>query len=137
MDLDAVKAQLRLDEGLKLKPYEDGRGKITIGYGRNLTDVGISLPEAEEMLTADVALVASALPLRWAAFRTLDEVRQGVLVNMAYNLGIAGLMLFTHMLHACATGDFETAANEMENTPWAAQIGPRAHRLANLMRHGA
>ena len=136
MDVEALKAQLRDDEGLRLRPYGDLKGKITIGYGHNLTDIGISLDFAERLLEDDIHRTVSALTLRWTPFVTLDEVRQQVIANMAFNLGIGGLMLFRKMLAAAATQQWMTAATEMRNSTWAIQVGPRAQRLALAMEFG-
>lgn len=136
MNFDALKQQLKEDEGLRLRPYGDLKGKITIGYGHNLTDIGISIEMAEQLLEDDIDLTVQTLRLRWAPFDRLDDVRQGVLANMAFNLGVGGLMLFTKMLAACASGEYLTAAAEMLDSTWAAQVGPRAHRLAKMMETG-
>ncbi len=74
--------------------------------------------------------------MRWPTFTKLDEARQLVIANMAFNLGLGGLMLFTHMLAAVARGEYETAACEMLASAWAQQVGPRAHRLAKQMQTG-
>lgn len=137
MDLEALKAQLRSDEGLSLKPKGDAKDSIQIGYGHNLTFSGISKAIAEQLLDEDLDLILATLPIRWPPFLKLDDVRQQVICNMAYNLGLNGLMLFTHMLAACAREDFDTAANEIENSAAAKQTGSRYHRLATQMRHGA
>lgn len=132
----ALMLQLKVDEGLRLRPYDDVAGKVSIGFGRNLTDVGISLDEANILLANDVNHVLTQLPQRWPTFTTLDPIRQQVIANMAYNLGLAGLMQFTKMLAACAAGDFATAAADMLESLWARQVGARAHRLATMMETG-
>ncbi len=133
MDFAALKAQIKADEGIRLHPYADTTGKQSIGYGRNLTDNGIDIDEAEMMLDKDLARIIVAVPMRWAPFSTLDPVRQNVLLNIAYNTGVNGLMLFRHMLAACARGDFVTAAAEIRNS----QLAPgRALRLAKQMERG-
>ena len=131
-----LKEQLIRDEGTRLKPYMDTTGHVTIGFGRNLTDVGISLAEAEYLLDHDIARasadVQAALP--WTT--TLDEVRRAALINMAFNLGIHGLLGFHKMLAACQTGDWATAALEALNSEWARQVGPRAYRLSRQVETG-
>ena len=132
IDFDALKAQVKADEGLRLHPYPDN-GRLSIGYGRNLTDNGIDIEEAEHLLDKDLAKLVIAVPMRWTPFSTLDDVRQSVILNIAYNVGVNGLMLFRHMLAAAARGDFETAAAEIRNS----QLAPgRAARLAKQMQKG-
>lgn len=134
--LIALTAQLKVDEGLRLKAYADENGKLTIGYGHNLTDLGISLDEAQMLLQNDIEVILLALPLRWPPFATLDMIRQQVIANMGFNIGLGGLMLFTHMLAACARGDYAQASAEMLDSTWARQVGPRAYRLAKMMQTG-
>ena len=133
---ERLQALLQHHEGLRLKPYTDTTGHLTIGYGRNLTDVGISLDEARMLLRADLAYaehqVLEAFP--WAEY--LDPVRQAVLVDMCFNLGIGRLEGFRNTLSAIKAGDYAAAAEGMLASKWATQVGQRAHRLAKMMREG-
>jgi lysozyme len=126
-------ADLTRDEGLRLKPYVDSVGKLTIGVGRNLTDVGISQDEAEYLLRNDIAAAELLLDRSIGWWRTLDEVRQRVLINMAFNLG-PRLLDFQVTLGRIQARNFEGAAESMLQSKWAQQVGPRAQRLAELMR---
>ena len=128
--------QLRRDEGLRLHPYTDTVGKLTIGYGRNLSDVGISLEEAEFFLANDVRKVSDLLRSRLPWFQLLDPARQAVFVNMAFNLGFNGLEGFPKLLAAAAKGHWDDAAGEMSDSLWARQIGDRAARLARQINIG-
>ena len=128
--------QLKRDEGRRLKPYLDTVGKLTIGYGRNLEDNGITEAEADMMLANDIESherqVHDFLP--WTD--SLDEVRKAVLVNMAFNMGIHTLLGFRKTLQAIHDGEYVGAAQLMLRSKWAQQVGPRAHRLALQMRTG-
>lgn len=128
--------QLKRDEGCKLVPYRDSVGKLTIGIGRNLDDVGISVEEAEHLLANDIAKAEAALVqhLPWTA--RLDRIRHAALVNMAFNMGIGGLCQFARMLAALQAGDYATAVAEMAQSKWARQVGIRAQRLAAQIRTG-
>ena len=128
--------QLKKHEGLRLKPYTDTVGKLTLGIGRNLEDKGITEQEALFMLNNDVDYFYSKLCQSIGWMKKLDDARQNVLVNMAFNLGIAGLMTFKKMLLACEHGNFKIAATEMLNSKWAEQVGYRANELAEQMRTG-
>jgi len=136
MDRYRTKLLVKRHEGLRLKPYKDTVGKLTIGYGRNLEDVGITLEEAELMLEHDLDRALKDAREVIAGFDELDEVRQAVLVDMAFNLGRAGLAGFRNMRAALALGDFERAASEMLDSLWARQVGRRAQELADMMRSG-
>lgn len=128
--------QLKKHEGIKLKPYTDTVGKLTLGIGRNLEDKGITEQEALFMLNNDVDYFYNKLCQRIGWMKTLNDARQNVLVNMAFNLGIAGLMSFKKMLLACEHGNFKIAATEMLSSKWAEQVGYRANELAEQMRTG-
>lgn len=131
-----IETQLRRDEGVRQFPYTDTVGKLTIGVGRNLADVGLSDAEIDFLLQNDIQKVTSILGSRLPYFNALDLVRQGVLVNMGFNLGFTRLERFNNMLAAFARGDWETAANEMLASLWAKQVGARADRLAEQTRTG-
>lgn len=135
MNRAALIEQLKKDEGFRGKPYRCTAGKLTIGFGRNLDDVGISVGEAEFLLYQDVADVEQALN-EIPGYAALDDVRQTVLANMAFNLGLTRLLKFKKMRAALRAGDFNTAATEMLDSLWARQVGTRADRLARQMRTG-
>jgi lysozyme len=127
---------LKLHEGVRLKPYTDTVGKLTLGIGRNLDDRGITLEEAEYLLSNDISDAWLQLVSHLPFFSKLDTVRQAVLVDMAFNLGLAGLMSFSKALLAIKEGRFDVAAGELLNSKWSAQVGRRSHRLAEMMRSG-
>ena len=89
--MNRIKAQLVRHEGLRLKPYRCTAGKLTIGYGRNLDDRGISRKEAYAMLDRDIRdceqWLIDKIP---DIYNNLDEVRQSVLLNMCFNLASRG-----------------------------------------------
>ena len=123
-------------EGLRLKPYRDPVGKLTIGYGRNLDDIGISQSEALVLLGNDIGWATKAARRMFEKFDDLNGVRQAVLIDMAFNLGEARLGKFFKMIAAVKSGDFEKAADEMLSSKWAHQVGTRALENARLMRTG-
>lgn len=134
---EQLKKQLERDEGLRLTPYRDSVGKLTIGIGRNLDDKGIREDEAHVMLDNDIEEVRAGLERELDWFNRLDEARRGVLLNMAFNMGVQGLMAFQNMLAAVEAGDWPKAAEEMKHSRWWGQVGPRADRLHIQMLSGA
>lgn len=136
MDRDKLKALLIRHEGVRLRAYQDTRGKITIGVGRNIEDCGISEVEAMVLLDNDIAKAVSYCRDAFAWFNGLDDSRQNVVVSLVFNLGATGFSGFKKMIAALERGDFDTAANEMKNSLWASQIGKRAVELADLMENG-
>lgn len=136
MDREKLTAQLAKHEGYRQFPYRDTVGKLTIGFGRNLDDVGILREEAQAMLMNDIDAAERGLRERYDWFADLDPVRQAVLVNLAFNLGIVGLSGFRNTLAMVASGDYEGAATGMLHSKWAGQVGNRAKELATQMLTG-
>ena len=133
--MKSIEEQLILHEGLKLKPYRCPAGYLTIGVGRNLETKGLSKEEALFLLRNDIREVTKQLE-QYPWFTKLDPVRQKVLIDMAFNLGVTGLLSFKRMIAALERGDYETAANEMLDSLWYQQVGKRAERLVEMMRTG-
>lgn len=125
---------LTQDEGVRLTPYRDTVGVLTIGVGHNL-EAGITPEAAQFILQQDISAALALLDARVPWWRRLDEVRQRVLANMAFNLG-ARVLGFGAMLAALEDGDYEKAADEMLDSVWAFQVKARATRLAHQMRTG-
>ena len=125
-------------EGLRLKPYRCTAGKLTIGYGRNLDDVGISQAEADMLFERDFAMAESEVKRLCKEFGidvdSLIEQRFYVLTDMMFNLGYTRLSKFKKFLYALKTGSYEAAANEMLDSNWAKQVGNRAIKLSTLMK---
>lgn len=109
---------------------------MSIGYGRNLIANGVSEPEARILLNNDIDDRVFSLPSRIAGFGLLDDVRQEVLLNMSFNLGVHGLLTFQNTLKFIQEGDYERAAAGMLASKWARQVGARAVELAEQMRTG-
>lgn len=127
-------ALLKKHEGFRSTPYLDTVGKWTIGYGRNLEDVGISRQEALYLLRHDIGKAEQSVYALYPFFDALSQVRQAVLVSMAFNLGRRGLSAFHKMRHALEMGDYDLAAHEMLDSKWAKQVGARAYTLARMMQ---
>lgn len=136
MNRALLKVTLVHHEGLRLKPYRDTVGKLTIGVGRNLDDVGISKEEAAVLLDNDLDRTVAALSVALPWLGSLDEPRQRVLVNMAFNLGVPGLLKFERTLEHVRAGRYADAAGEMLSSKWAGQVGRRAIELSKTMRDG-
>lgn len=136
VDREAMTRQLRLHEGERLRPYRCTAGKLTIGVGRNLEDRGISREESAYLLANDIANEERELlrALPWVA--KLDEVRQRVLLDMSFNLGLVGLLNFKNTLATIQAGDYQRAAAMMLDSKWARQVGQRAERLSRMMATG-
>lgn len=122
---------IKRHEGFRQYPYKCTAGKLTIGYGRNLDDVGISKTEAEYLLDMDLDKHTEELDkvITWAVPKDV----YAVLVDMHYNLGHERFMQFRKMLECLKKLDFKGAAKEMLDSKWAKQVPNRAAELANIM----
>lgn len=134
--IDIAKAQLRIDEGVRDEPYRDSVGKLTIGVGRNLDDVGLRDDEIDYLLSNDVRVAENAARALFPTFDDLSDDRKAALINMAFNLGQQRLGEFHGLRSAVAASDFDEAARQMLDSLWAKQVGARATRLADAMRKG-
>ena len=138
LGLAMLKHQLRRDEGSSLESYHDPAGNLSIGCGHNIDAHGITItPDLEEkILEEDIARAMTELDAACPWVQDLDEVRQRVLYNMAFNLGTAGLLKFQRTMDAVKAGQYTEAAAFMLRSIWAGQVGQRADRLSEMMRTG-
>lgn len=152
MSDDQLKAELTRHEAKRAKPYLDccGRfwrectciekGKLTIGVGRNLDDVGLRDDEIDHLLTNDIARVRAELDQSLPWWREAPEAVQGVIVNLGFNLGVltppgkAKLLMFTQTLNLMKSGRYAQAADNLTKTLWHRQVKGRAIELENILR---
>jgi len=144
-------------EGMVLTVYQDTLGIDTIGIGRNLKDRGISPEELAYMDIPNMAIVytegISEADARYLAMNdikivenelsqvhkcvdNLDAVRQLILMDMAFNMGVPRLCKFKKMWNAIHEGNFDAASLEMMDSKWARQVGSRARKLSDAMKSG-
>lgn len=131
-----LRKQLQLHEGVRDRIYRDTVGKMTVGVGRNLTDVPFSADEIGLMFTNDLRRSQSGLDKIAPWWRDLDQVRQRILLDMCFNLGARSLAGFVNTLKAIQERRFDDAAAGMEASKWYGQVGDRAKRLVAMMRTG-
>ena len=141
------------NEGFRSKTYTDTTGNLTTGYGFNLNDPvtagmlpedvisgsrGLTRKEADEVFQKRMAL-AQADAVQFLGdkhYQALDPLRQSVLNDMAYNMGLPKLAGFKKFKKALLSGDYEKAADEMKNSKWYKQTKKRAKDLTEKMRAG-
>ena len=144
-------------EGMVLNVYKDTLGIDTIGIGRNLKDRGISkeelayldipnmdavyqhgITEADARFLAmnDIKIVEDELCRVHTCVEELDSVRQLILMDMAFNMGVPRLCKFKKMWNAIHEKNFEAASYEMLDSRWARQVGRRANKLSDAMKTG-
>jgi len=156
-DSEKLLDELIAHEGMVLTVYKDTLGIDTIGIGRNLQDRGISKEELDHMdiphidlvyrdgiteadarylATNDVRIVEDELLRAHPCVDRLDAVRQLVLIDMAFNMGVPRLCKFKKMWAAIHDEDFMIAAKEMLDSRWANQVKSRSTKLAHAMHTG-
>ena len=141
MTTPQLEEDLIADEGLREHAYADGGGVWTIGVGHTGPEVRRGLVWTREAclqaLDRDIARAEQGLDTHLPWWRTLSPERQDVLANMAFNLGVEGLLAFRRTLEAVRAGDYALAAERMlASEPWRSQVGARAMRLAAQMQTG-
>jgi lysozyme len=135
---------LKRDEGLRLQPYKDTRGFTTIYYGHNLdaNPLPAEVIAAASEAVATTVLLADVMRIQLKLFKDLPWIQrlplviQGVLINLAFNVGVTGEEAFHHMLSAAEAGDYVAASEALKNSLWYTQVGDRAKRLVEQLRTG-
>lgn len=134
--MDKLTELLIEHEGLRLFVYKDTMDKDTIGVGRNLSDRGIRQDEAMYMLANDLKESRAELS-HYDWYNSLDEVRQDVLVELHFNIGLSKLLGFHQTLLAIENKDFAAAAMHLLNSQWAQQVGKeRSQNMADRLHFG-
>jgi len=132
---ETLRKMLILDEGYESRLYADSVGKLTIGIGHNITDKGLRPYEIRLIYDNDVQEVKDELQqYSWATDH--DKIRQLVIIDMAFNLGLFKLLQFKKMIAALKDKDYQRASEEMMDSRWARQVGVRADRLFYMMAVG-
>jgi lysozyme len=134
--LEILGAQLVRDEGKRNKMYLDSKGIETIGIGHNLRDVPISDKAVNVIFEDDVADAVEDAKKLFHSFDDLTDNRKAVVINMMFNMGLDKFSQFVNTIAHINNAEYEAAAAGMLASKWAQQVGPRAIRLADLMREG-
>lgn len=136
MNILKARKMLEVDEGLRLKPYKCTAGKLTIGVGRNLDDVGISKVVAYIMLEEDVDTATKACrKIFEEQFDLWSENRKLGWVNLAFNLGYSRLIQFKNTIRAARAAEWKDVESGLRNSLWFKQVGKRAERVIEMICH--
>ena len=138
---DILIAQIKAHEGYMPMVYVDSTGHTTIGYGHKLSQDemhiyqkgGINEASALVLLKADLSAIYEELIDKALWISRQSPARRDCLYNMAYNLGVAGLLKFTRMLDYVRDGKYTEATQEMKVSKWSIQVGQRAVDLMKQM----
>ena len=145
MDVDKLRKQLEIDEGVVHEIYLDHLGYATFGIGHLVRDtdpengweVGTAISESRciEAFESDIVGVLSDCEILYPDFGDLPEEAQQIIANMMFNLGRPRLTKFKMMKAAVDEGNWNEAADQMMDSRWYAQVGKRAERLVDRMRN--
>lgn len=143
MDFQKCTTLIAINEELKLKVYDDatgkdahGKGKLTIGYGRNLEDRGLTITECEFLLKNDIFYFYSMLMRLLPFYSSLDDVRQAVILDICLNCGVNGLMQFKKMLSFVENKNYQQASREILDSDAARKLKIRYEKNSNMMLSG-
>jgi len=127
---------IKKHEATRARMYKDSRGIETIGIGHNLRDKPISNEAIEQIFQDDLYGVIGEVSQSFTWYTDLNEVRQAVILDMVFNMGLAGFKLFTKTIKFLANGEYTAASIEMMDSLWSSQVGSRADTLSNMLRTG-
>lgn len=134
--MDDTEKYIAFEEGFRQFPYRCTSNRLTIGYGFNLDDTGLSEPESAAILHMRLDDLRTILAKRLPWFPALCEARKAALLSMAYQMGVGGLMSFKNTLALMAAGKWTEASGQMLKSKWATQTKARARRTAYMVRYG-
>lgn len=132
--IDVALPRLKTEEGFRSKVYKDTVGKKTIGYGFNV-DSGISQRVAEALLQAQLLEIQDGLA-KYSWYTALDTVRQSVILDVAFNDGISGLLHFVNMIVALQKGNWVGAKTELLSSKAASENPHRYQLLGQILLTG-
>lgn len=147
----SLREDVKTAEGFRQFPYMDccgkpwrqcvcrpeKKGRLSVGWGRNLDDVGISKLEAEVLLDHDLYTAEEQASRAFGWFPTLGDVRQRAITEIVFNMGLTTFRGFRQTISACKAGLFRAASEHLLDSLWAKQVGPtRSQRIARYLKDG-
>jgi len=143
MDIDKLREELKIDEGVKYEIYLDHLSLPTLGVGHLIKDtdpenglpVGTKIEEerVNELFDEDIQVTIQECKYLYNDFDDLPEEAQRIIANMMFNLGRPRLSRFLKMKQHVDNRDFVSASEEMKNSKWYRQVTNRAQRLCDRM----
>ena len=143
MDIDKLREELKIDEGVKYEIYLDHLSLPTLGVGHLIKDtdpenglpVGTKIEEerVNELFDEDIQVTIQECKYLYNDFDDLPEEAQIIIANMMFNLGRPRLSRFLKMKKHVDNRDFVSASEEMKNSKWYRQVTNRAQRLCDRM----
>ena len=145
MNIEQLREELKIDEGVKYEVYLDHLGLPTCGIGHLITEddpehglpVGAEIPEerVNELFEEDLQITVDECKLIYNDFDDLPEEVQHIIANMMFNMGRPRLSRFHKMKQAVDNRDWQEASVQMKDSRWYKQVTNRAERLCERMRN--
>ena len=145
MDIEQLREEIAVDEGVKYEIYLDHLGLPTFGIGHLVRDddpesgqpVGTAVSEdrVNECFDKDVEIVIDDCRQLYEDFDDLPGEAQLIIANMMFNMGRPRLSKFKGMKAGVDTRDWNEAADQMVDSRWYNQVTNRAERLVQRMRN--
>ena len=145
MNIEQLREELKIDEGVKYEIYLDHLGLPTCGIGHLIQstdpeyglEVGTKVDEerVNELFDQDVEVTTNECRLLYNNFDDLPEEVQRIIANMMFNMGRPRLSRFHKMKQAVDSGDWSEAAAQMKDSRWYNQVTNRAQRLVDRMQN--
>ena len=144
MNVDKLREELKVDEGVKYEIYLDHLGLPTFGIGHLILEsdpehgqpVGTPISEdrVNECFASDTNTMLKECNVLFPDFKTLPEEVQLIIANMMFNMGRPRLSKFKNFIKNINLANWQGAADEMIDSRWYKQVTSRADRLVNRMR---
>lgn len=144
MDINKLREQLKIDEGVKYEVYDDHLGYKTFGIGHlvKTTDeeygapcgTPVSVDRVNSVFDEDVETYIAEAEKVFGNLQEMPQEAQQVIVNMCFNMGAPRLSQFKKFIKAIHDEDWKTASVEMLDSRWAKQVGDRANRLSDRIK---
>ena len=144
MNIEQLRKELEVDEGVKYEIYNDHLGYPTFGIGHLVRDTdpeagaALGTPVTEDRViqafNEDVETVLNDCTILYRDFNDLPEEAQLIIANMMFNLGRPRLTKFKGMKAGVDARDWKKAADEMIDSAWYRQVPNRAGRLVTRMK---
>ena len=124
---------IKISEGYRSKVYQCTAGYDTIGYGFAIKDLELDEDICDMILERKIAKLVKRVGDRLPYLYTVPIEVHDVLVEMAYQMGVSGLLKFKKTLMYIETKDYKDASVEMLDSRWAKQTPNRAKKLSDIM----
>jgi len=135
-NFDKLFEMIKDQEGFVGVPYQDSYGNLTVGYGWNIRSRPLSQDQAAYICASQLRDTDAELAKTIPYYAKLDDVRKSVIVDMAFQMGVKGVLLFVNMWQSIKMTDWNTAASDMLNSQWGREFKSRANVLAKMMKTG-